>query len=346
VVKELRTTLFGESDAKAEQHASVQVAAAVKGRTTDPEAHRLFLQGRHFIDRRTAEDTARGIGYLKQALEIAPDFALAWAALGRAYASEAGMSWVPLAEGVARAREALARALALEPDLPEGHAAMGWIQFHHDWDWHAAEASLQRALELAPGNGDALTVAGVVAYNLGRLDEAIALSRQVVAQDPLRAAGYGNLGTALTASDRPAEANTAYGKALELAPQQAGSRALLAVTLLAQGRSDEASAEAAREPDEALRLWALAIIENVAGRRTESDTALQELIAKYQTDCAYQVAEVYGARGDADLAFDWLERAYGQRDSGLAEMKMSPRFHSLHADPRWDAFLRKMGLAD
>ena len=80
VVKELRTTLFGESDAKAEQQASAQVAAAVKGRTTDPEAHRLFLQGRHFIDRRTREDSARGIGYLKQALEIDPEFALAWAA--------------------------------------------------------------------------------------------------------------------------------------------------------------------------------------------------------------------------------------------------------------------------
>ena len=156
VVKELRTTLFGESDAKAEQHASAQVAAAVKGRTADPEAHRLFLQGRHLIDRRTREDSARGIGYLKQALEIDPDFALAWAELARAYATEADAGWVPAVEGVARAREAVARALALEPDLAEGHAGMGWIQMYYDWDWHAAEASLQRALELAPGNADVL----------------------------------------------------------------------------------------------------------------------------------------------------------------------------------------------
>jgi hypothetical protein len=118
------------------------------------------------------------------------------------------------------------------------------------------------------------------------------------------------------------------------------------LNLLAQGRGDEASAEAAREPHEACRLWALAIIEHGAGRRTESDAALQELIAKYETDSAYPVAEVYGTRGDADLAFDWLERAYVQRDAGLAQMRPNPRLRSLYADPRWDACLRKMGLAD
>ena len=73
-----------------------------------------------------------------------------------------------------------------------------------------------------------------------------------------------------------------------------------------------------REPEEAFRLWALAIIHHAAGRRAESDAALQELIAKYQTDAAYQVAEVYAARGEADLAFEWLERAYAQRDPGLS----------------------------
>jgi tetratricopeptide (TPR) repeat protein len=167
-----------------------------------------------------------------------------------------------------------------------------------------------------------------------------------VAQDPLRAVSYQNLGLALDASDRPAEAEAAYRKTLELAPQGEVTRDLLALNLLAQGRGDEALAEAAREPNEIFRLWALAIIENTAGRRTESDTALQELIAKYETDCASQIGEVYGARGEADLAFDWLERAYVQRDPGLADMKTNRLLRSLHADPRWDSFLRKMRLAD
>jgi len=346
VVTELRATLFGESEPKAEQHASAEVAAAVKGRTTNPEAHRLFLQARHFLDRRTREDSARGIGYLKQALEIDPEFALAWVQLSRAYVVEADVSWVPAIEGVARGRAALARAFALEPGLAEGHARMGWIQMSYDWDWHAAEASLQRARELAPGNADVLFAAGGLASTLGRLNEAIALYGEAVAQDPLRAAGYQNLGWALGASDRLGEGEVAYRKALELAPQREGTRAYLALNLLAQGRGDEALGEVAHEPHDALRLWALAIIEHGVGRRAESDAALRELIVKYQSDGAYQVAEVYGERGAADLAFDWLERAYAQRDPGLSEVKISTRLRLLHSDPRWIAFLRKMGLAD
>ena len=101
VVKELRTTLLGEAaDAQAGKEATAEVAAAVKGRSTDPEAHRLFLQARHFIDRSTREDTAKGIGYLKEALALEPEFALAWAELGRAYASEANWGWAPAAEGL------------------------------------------------------------------------------------------------------------------------------------------------------------------------------------------------------------------------------------------------------
>jgi hypothetical protein len=79
--------------------------------------------------------------------------------------AEADVGWVPVVEGYARARDAGARALALEPDLAEGHAGMGWIQMSYDWDWRAAEASLQRALELAPGNAEVLIAAGAMADN-------------------------------------------------------------------------------------------------------------------------------------------------------------------------------------
>lgn len=203
-----------------------------------------------------------------------------------------------------------------------------------------------RALELAPGNADVLIAAGAMAYNLGRLDEAIAFYRQTVVQDPLRASGYQNLGMAFDASDRLTEAEAAYRKALELAPKREGTRACLAVNVLAQGRGAEAPGEAASEPEEVFRLWALAIIKYAAGRQTQADTELKELIAKYQTDSAYQVAVVYGFRGEAERAFDWLERAYVQRDPGLSTMKSDPLLRSLHADPRWNAFLCKMGLAD
>ena len=195
VVKELRTTLLGETaDAKVDKEAIAAVAAAVKGRSTHPEAHRLFLQARHFIDRLTREDTTKGIGYLKEALALEPEFALAWAELGRAYATEAGWGWASPAEGYGRAREAVARALALEPDLAEGHAGMGYLQMHHDWDWRGAEASYRRALELAPGNALVLHHAGMLAECMGRFEEAIRLHRRAVEQNPLSAEAYFRLG--------------------------------------------------------------------------------------------------------------------------------------------------------
>jgi adenylate cyclase len=348
VVKELRTTLLGEmADAKVGKEVIEAVAAAVKGRSTDPEAHRLFLQARHFIDRLTREDITRGIGYLKEALALEPGFALAWAELGRAYATEADWGMASPAEGFGRAREPVARALALEPDLAEGHAGMGYLQMQYDWDWRGAEASYRRALELAPGNTLVLHHAGMLAECMGHLEEAITLHRRAVGQNPLSAQAYFRLGATFFAADRLADAVAALRMAVELAPARGiTGRGWLSIVLLHQGCSEEALTEALRAPDEAFRLLALAIIHHAAGRRAEADAALQELTEKYADVAAYQVAQAHAAQGQADLAFEWLERAYAQRDSGTVWAMIDPLFRSLHPDSRWAPFLRKMRLTE
>jgi tetratricopeptide (TPR) repeat protein len=286
----------------------------------------------------------KAIAHLKGALALDPGFALAWAELARAYSTAASQGWIPVAQGYGQARDAVERALAVEPDLAEGHARMGWIRMNHDWDWRGAEASFARALAVAPGNVSVLLGAGALAFNLGRLDQAIGLYHHALERDPLCGATYNNLGVALLAADRFAEAEEGFRRSLELAPQRGSVRALTALALLAQGRGKEALAEAEREPDEALRLWALAIVHHGIGRGHEADAALQETIERFANAMAVQIAEVHGARAEVDAALAWLERAYAQRDDGLAEIKTSPRFRSLHGDPRWGAFLRKMGL--
>src|SRR6516225_1318613 len=304
VVKKLRATLLGEApDASAEKAATEAVAAAAKGRATDPEAHRLLLQARYFAERLTREDTARSIGYLKEAL-------------------------------------------ALEPELAEGHAALGGIQMTHDRDWRGAEASCRRALALAPGSVLVLRRAAIVMGTLGHLDEAIDLNQRALAQDPLSVGAYAVLASYFHRSGRLADAEAAYRKALELAPQRVLAHANLALNLLAQGRGEEALAEAQQEPEQWARLRARAIIHHATGRHAESEAALQELIAKHQVGAAYQVAQVYAARNEADQAFAWLERAFEQRDPGLSNLKTDPLLRPILADPRWRAFLRKMGFAD
>jgi serine/threonine protein kinase/tetratricopeptide (TPR) repeat protein len=345
VVKELRSTLLGEKvDSKAAGSVKAEVAAAARGRGQSAEAHRLYLLARHFIDRVTRADTAMAVGYLMEALELDPTFALAWVELGGAYSREADMGWAPVVEGYERARVAVDRALSLEPNLAEAHAQMAWIVMAYDWNWTKAEASYRRALELAPGNALVLRGAGTLADSLCRVEEAIDLYRRAAEQDPLSSTGYHNLGAALRSAGRLAEAEQAFRKALELAPQRASSRANLSLTLLAQGLLEQALEEARREPHVAYRHMVLAIVHHAAGRLTESDEALRELTERYAEDHAYQIAAVYAAREEADPAFDWLERAYALRDGGLAESKANPLFRTLYGDPRWGAFLKKMGL--
>src|SRR5262249_37949156 len=146
--------------------------------TTNPEAYRFLLQGRFFLDRTTREDTEKAIKYFQQALDLDPGYALCWADLGRAYAIEAGRAWVPATEGFDRSREATKHALALDPDLAEGHAQLGRIQATYDLDLHSAEASYRRALELAPASSSVLDGAAVIFYKLCRFDQSVQLSHR------------------------------------------------------------------------------------------------------------------------------------------------------------------------
>jgi len=347
VVKELRAALLGEKDdAEAGGRARADVSRAARGRSTDPEAHRLYLLGRYFLDRYTREDTTRAIDHMKQALERSPDFALACVELSRALAMEGMYAWGPMHERFEQSRKAVERSLELEPDLPEGHAQMGWILTVCDWNWKSAETSFARSIELAPGNALAIRwMAGLVG-NLGRLDEAINLFQRSLERDPVSASTYNNLGLAFFAADRLTEAEEAYRKALELAPQRAVSHNNLALTLLALGRGEEALAEAMKEPADWGRRFALALVHHGLGHTEEADAALRELIDHHADDSAKQIAEVYAVRGDVDASFQWLERALAHRDGPLVEAKVSPYFRPLHGDPRWAAFLGAMKLRD
>jgi len=347
VVKELRRTLLGQDpDSKTSGETRAEVAAAAKGRGESGEAHRLFLQGRFHVGRLGRHDITKGIEYLRQALEIDPGHALAWAWLSRAYWNEAGYGWAPVNEGCTRAREAALRALELEPDLVEGHLALGTVRMSYEWDWRSADASFRRALELAPGNAQVLRAAGTLARDLGRVEEGLELCRRAVEQDPLSASCYNALCMCYRAAGLYADAERASRRALEISPQHVATRMVLSLVVLAQGRIEEALQEAERESEEWARLSALAVIHHAAGRPDESERALRGVVERWAGDAALQIAGVHSMRGEIEQAFAWLERAYAQKDAGLAGIKPEPYFEPLHGDPRWGAFLAKMGLAD
>jgi adenylate cyclase len=344
VVKELRLALLDKRDSPASAAVKAEVQAAAKGRGENAEAYRLYLQGRSLVARRTQANVSTGIECLRQVVSIDPEYALAWAALSSAEAIAAGSGgWTPFDEGYGRAREAAERALALEPDLAEGHAALAEVYSGYDWDWSRADRSTRRALELAPGSVDAVLAGAALTGNLGRLEEALALCRRAIALDPLNVRGHRYLGIYSLFAGMLEQAEAALKDAIELSPLGGSTYRSLGQVYLAQGRFPEALAAFKEESHEGFRLLGLAAAYHALGRNAPSSVALEQL-AEFPMH-AFLNAQANAYRGDVDKAFEWLERAYAQRNAGLSQMKCEPFLHNLHGDPRWPLFLKKMGLA-
>ena len=282
----------------------------------------------------------------RAALKCDPGYAVAWAGLAIAYARAAGSGQSGFAEGFRLAREAAEKAMRLAPDTSEAHEAMGVIRISSDFDWKGAEASFARALELAPGNVRVMRDAVDLLRALDRSDEAIALMRQAVELDPLSYSVHRELAKCYLAAGRLDEAEAAIRKSLELSSSRGGLQSWLSVICLCQGRLDEALAAAQCVVNETFRLLALANVYYAQGRHMESDAALKELLETHADTGAFQIAEAFGYRDDRDQAFAWLERAYAQRDAGMHMLRESQSMRGLHGDPRWHAFLEKVGLAD
>src|SRR5437870_408912 len=174
VVKELRAALLGEGlDAAASAEAAAEVRQAATGRSDNPEAFQLYLQGKFFGERITQADSDKAIDLFQRALAIDPNFALAWAGLSQIHFVQAGYGFAPISEGFERGRDAAQSALRLAPDLAEGHIALGTVLEGYDWNFTAAEASFRRAVQLAPGDANALRAAAQLERILGRVDEAL-----------------------------------------------------------------------------------------------------------------------------------------------------------------------------
>jgi TolB-like protein/class 3 adenylate cyclase/Tfp pilus assembly protein PilF len=348
VVQELRARLLGTpQDAKAEaQKVIAEVQAASKGRSENPEAFRHYLQGQFFRDQLNRESTARAVECYEVALKLDPEYALAWAGLSRALTDQMGQNWVPRDEGFRKAIRAAEQAIELEPDLPEAHTAHGWIVRAYNWDWRDAEESFQRALELAPGSTIAMNAAATLMGNLGKFDEAIALFRRAIALDPLNVPLNRNLGLYCLASGALDDAQAALDRTLQLSGQGGLTRTWRALVELEKGNLDGALAEAEKEVSEIFKVVTMAVVRFARGEIDASEAALNDLIARFGADSPYQVAEVYGARGEADKAFEWLERTFAKRDPGLSYVKIDPFLKRLHGDTRWQILLEKMRLAD
>jgi TolB-like protein/DNA-binding winged helix-turn-helix (wHTH) protein/cytochrome c-type biogenesis protein CcmH/NrfG len=315
-----------------------------KQRTVNPEAFAAFLRGIHefyLFDRQNLDEAAR---HFETALDLDPHYDRAAILLAGVRVAQASFEFVPAREGFERARAAAAAALALNPDLADGHSVMAKVHLWYDWDWDAADAEIKQGSKLQPNNTLNSWDAADLASTLGRWDESVRMMEVRVRTDPMDGDGQITFGTILYAAGRLAEAEAATRKGLELLPDYTSGYFDLGKILLAEGRVQEAHNEMLKDSIEGAKLQGLAMTYHMLGRHAESDSAMQRAIKDSAGTLTFETALAYSVRGERDLAFDWLDRAYQQKSPALYKIKGEPLFNDLKSDPRYAAFLKRMNL--
>ena len=214
----------------------------------------------------------------------------------------------------------------------------------HFFDWAGAQADFAKALALDPSDNVILRRQGYLLGSLGRLPEGIAALRKAIELDPLSNPAWGRLGRYLTASRDYRAAGEALRRALEIQPASSYALYSLGALQLVEGQAPQALATYGNIHFNPLRLAGEAMANHTLGHSKESQQAMDELIAKYAAEAAYQIVQVFAWRGDKDKAFEWLERAYRQQDGGLSDVVFDPLMANLRGDPRFAAMLRQMNL--
>ncbi|MCC7287295.1 MAG: serine/threonine protein kinase [Burkholderiaceae bacterium] len=314
-------------------------------RRPDPEAYNLVLQGDVYGNGPLERDAQRAEVSYRKAIALDPGYALPWVRLGQLYLRQTDPPWQPPGQRQALARQAIDKALEIEPDSMAAHAARFHYLVRVEHAWAAARAALDRMRAIDPH--DALLLPeceASFASVAGNLTEAIKIQGQIAHRAPLNAAAIGTLAFYLLHDDRFDESLALLRQELRLNPHASRNHALAGVALALLRRADDALAEVALERDRRDRLWAQAIVQWLGGRREESDGALAELKRSPQRN-AYAVAQVHALRGQKGAALDWLGRACGERQGGCEALKSDRFLRGLHDEPRYRALLATLKLS-
>jgi TolB-like protein/Tfp pilus assembly protein PilF len=315
--------------------------------TENPEAHRLYLLGRYHLDKFTEADVTAAVDYFDQALQLDPDFALAYCGLADAYGEKAGNA-MPSREAWAKQKTFAQKALALDADLAQAHLSLG-IALGGSFDWAGAEKEIKRALELNPNLAWAYDAYAFLLIPFGRFDEAIAKERKALELDPLNPSLNGDLGWWLYWGGRYDEAMAQLRSSMELFPTDAFSHFALGWCLIKKGKTAEARVELQKATELDDLPWYtgwLGYTYAVTGDRAKAEQILENLeeLAKRRYVTPNARVPVYLGLGDQEKVLDWLEKSYQEQDGVCWQLKIDQRYDSVRNEPRFHTLLKKIGL--
>ncbi|MFZ0863880.1 MAG: winged helix-turn-helix domain-containing protein [Candidatus Sulfotelmatobacter sp.] len=329
----------------------VGLAAA---RAVDPEVHESYLKGRYYLNERTEDSMNRSVAYFQQAIGRDPSYALAYCGLADAYALLGFRGGFPSKDALSRAKAAALKAIELDDTLAEPHASLAFIAETHEWDWATAEREYKRALELNPGDARAHHwYAGYLMY-VGRFEEGIAEAKRARDLDPLSLPVNNALAGRLLVAGRVDEALAQLQQTLEMDPHFAPAHQTLGWAYLNMRKNHEAI----QEFQQALQLSGtddkdimldLGFAYATVGNQEKARGILAKLKKLHEQGLipSGSIAILYGALGELDEAFAWLEKAYEERDPELTYLQVpGRRFAPLRHDARFQQLVHRMGLPE
>jgi serine/threonine protein kinase/tetratricopeptide (TPR) repeat protein len=325
-------------------------AAPTKHQTENPDAYCLYLKGRFFWNIRTGESLKKAIEFFEKALEIDDNYALAYAGLSDVYRALPDYASYSPREAYEKARELANKAIEIDNSLSEAHTSLAVI-LNNMFDWEGAEKEFRKAIESNPGYATAHHWFALYYMYQARFAEAIEEINKAYSLDPLSLPINRDIGTVYYYAGRYDEAIEALRKTLELDPNFSLVHELLGRAFLKKGMYEEALREFETEKGFArswrpvLDAWII-ITYMETGMKDKAEKLLDDLKRKSEETyiSPYSLSWIYFALGDEEQGFQWLEKAYKERDNWLCEIKVEPVFDKVRQDPRFLTLLKNLGL--
>jgi TolB-like protein/DNA-binding winged helix-turn-helix (wHTH) protein/Tfp pilus assembly protein PilF len=315
----------------------------------NPDAYEAYLKGRYFWNKRTPDGLNKSIGYFGEAIAKDPSFAAAYAGLADAY-SLLGSDVLPADIANSKARANASKAIELDPNIAEGHAALALVEFYYDWNWKESEQEFRRAIELNPNYATAHQWYGYFLTAMLRFPEAVEQAEMAQQIDPLSLSINATLASRYRHAGRLDDAQRLGQRTLEMDPNFVPAHFSLGAVYEDQGSWQQAIDEYKKvielSPDDPTALTATGYIYARTGQKAEAHRIIGQLteISKKHYVASFEFSAIFAGLEDANNAFLWLEKAYQKRESQMPFIQSDERFNSLHSDPRYHGLVRRLGL--
>ncbi len=318
--------------------------------TENAQAYEFYMRGRLFLNKRTVEGIRKALDYFKQAVELDPNDALAYLGLGDCYHQSVYFTSTPSRELIPKAKAMAKKALEIDETLGEAHALLS-ILSDADWDWNEALKEYQLAISLSPGSARAYHGFAFTLAKRGRFDEALAAIRRAGEIDPTNLVINADIAAILCYAGRYDEGIEQCRKTLELDPNFSMAHAQLGVAYWGKGMYNEALGPFQKavelEGEGSVRMIQLAMGYGFAGQKDKAQEFFKGLKKRAKTEYVDPtwIAGLYASIGDKDRALDWIEKAYDERSPTATTLLVDTRFNTLRSEPRYQAVLNRMALA-